>query len=122
VPGATIGPRADDTAKGTVALMKAPTDSQERIAETARPAWVIFPRYTAGAAAALETRSKADTLIELGRNAFNYSIHGRRGFDALARLVDGCACHSFTYSKLQEAQSVFDALAAQPIAARQVSA
>jgi len=122
VPGATIGPRADDTAKGTVALMKAPTDSQERIAETARPAWVIFPRYTAGAAAALETRSKADTLIELGRNAFNYSIHGRRGFDALARLVDGCDCHSFTYSKLQEAQSVFDALAAQPIAARQVSA
>ncbi|WP_340118833.1 HprK-related kinase A [Pelagibius sp. 7325] len=122
VPGATIGPRADDTAKGTVALMKAPTDSQERIAETARPAWVIFPRYTAGAEAVLEARSKADTLIELGRNAFNYSIHGRRGFEVLARLVEGCSCHTFTYSNLQDAQSVFAALAAQPRPAKQASA
>lgn len=120
VPGAIISARAEDTAKGTVALLKAPADSQQRISETAQPAWVVFPRFEAGAAAVLETHSKADTLIELGRNAFNYSIHGRCGFEVLSRLVDNCACHGLTYSSLQEARQVFDDLARAAQPARRV--
>lgn len=110
VPGATISPRTADTAKGTVALLKAPAESLERIAELARPAWVVFPRFEAGSPASLEPRSKADTLIELGRNAFNYSIHGRLGFDLLASLVDDCGCYTFTYSSLGDARRVFESL------------
>ena len=110
VPNAVLSPRCNDTAKGTVALLKAPRHSVERIDEPARPAWVIFPTFKASGGAALAPRSKADTLIELGRNAFNYSIHGRRGFETLARLVDDCACYSFTYSSLGEALAVFDGL------------
>lgn len=111
LPGATISPPAEDTTKGTVALLKAPTESLARAGETAQPVWVIFPRFKADAATRLEGRSKADTLIELGRNAFNYSIHGKHGFEALSRMVASCTCHSFTYSSLDEAQDVFDRLA-----------
>lgn len=110
VPGATISARSEDTAKGTVALLKAPPESIERIAETAQPAWVIFPTFKKEAGARLEPRSKADTLIELGQNAFNYSIHGKSGFETLARVVDDCACFEFSYSSLTEAQEIFDAL------------
>ena len=119
LPDATLGPRCKDTAKGTVALLKAPRESVERIAEPAWPAWVIFPTFKVGAAASLVANSKSDTLIELGRNAFNYSIHGKNGFETLAGLVDNCACYTFTYSSLPQALSVFDALQpARPQASR----
>ncbi|MGD1876702.1 MAG: HprK-related kinase A [Kiloniellaceae bacterium] len=117
VPGAILSARTDDTVKGTVALMKAPVGSQERIEETAPAAWIIFPRFQAASATALESRSKAETLIELGRNAFNYSIHGKLGFDLLARVVDDCGCFTFTYSSLQEARDVFADLPSAPAAA-----
>ena len=110
VPDAVLSARTEDTAKGTVALMKAPADSQQRIAETAPAAWIVFPRFQADAVGTLEPRSKADTLLELGRNAFNYSIHGKLGFDLLARVVDDCACFTFTYSSLQEAREAFEDL------------
>ncbi|MGF1630424.1 MAG: HprK-related kinase A [Kiloniellaceae bacterium] len=122
VPHATLGPRCEDTAKGTVALLKAPRQSLERVSETAQPAWVIFPTFKAGAATSLVSHSKADTLIELGQNAFNYSVHGKQGFETLSRLVDTCACYSFTYSKLSEALAVFESLEAAPLQAEGVPA
>ncbi len=108
---AVIGCEVSETNKGTVALMKAPRDSVLRKSEPARPAWVIFPRYAAGSAAQLTPRSKADTFLHIGNNAFNYSIHGTRGFDALARVIDGCDCYDFAYGDLDEAVEVFAALA-----------
>lgn len=110
VPGAILSKRCEDTIKGTVALLKAPLESVDRVAETARPTWVIFPKFKAGAEAHLARCSKANTLIELGDNAFNYSIHGKLGFEILARLVDDCTCYNFTYSDLSEALRIFDDL------------
>ncbi len=110
VPDAVIGRESRDTTKGTVALLKAPKDSIERMSEIARPAWIIFPRFEAGAEPSLVTRSKADTCMEIGDNAFNYSIHGARGFNLLCQIVDGCACYDFKYGELDAAIEVFDSL------------
>lgn len=110
LPDPVISRPSHDTSKGTVALLRAPGDAVARVTETALPAWVIFPKYSSGAATSLTPRSKADSFIEVGRNAFNYSIHGKRGFDTLARLMDACDCHDFVYSDLNEAHSVFEAL------------
>src|SRR3546814_14858289 len=71
--------------------------------------------FKIGAPVTFAPRSKADTLIELGRNAFNYSIHGERGFEVLSRLVDDCTCYSLTYSALSEALHLFDSLDAAQI-------
>jgi HprK-related kinase A len=122
VPRAIISRRCEDTAKGTVALLKAPSDSVAQIAETARPAWVIFPRYQQGVAASFTPRSKADTLIEVGQNAFNYSIHGKLGFEMLSRLMDDCACYDLSYSDLDQAREIFEALEPAGALAREASA
>jgi HprK-related kinase A len=110
VPGAVFSREATDTAKGTVALMAAPPESVARIDEPAKPAFVIFPRFVAGAPARIERVSKAKTLLDLGENAFNYSVHGARGFDCLADLLDECDCFEFSYGDLDEAVRVFAAL------------
>lgn len=122
LPGVTLSPPTEDTAKGTVALLKAPVQSLDRIDETARPAWIIFPRFEAGSPPSLESRSRADTLIELGRNAFNYSVHGKVGFDVLVRLVEDCTCYSLTYSRLEDAREVFESLQPAPALASAISA
>ncbi|MDY0747262.1 HprK-related kinase A [Paucibacter sp. R3-3] len=102
-PQAELTRPVPDTTKGTLALMKAPGDSVARVLESAQPAWIIIPRYTAGAAPALAPLPKARMLLLLAEQAFNYDIHGRQGFEATADLVERCECLEFTYSALDEA-------------------
>ena len=109
-PGSTLGPVARDTQKGTVAHLKVLPDSLARASERALPAWVVFPRYERGAALQVQARSKATTVVELARNSFNQHVHGRAGFEALVRLVDGCDSFDLCYSQLDEALAWFDAL------------
>ncbi len=122
VANAELSCRIEDTAKGTIALLKAPLDSVARISEGAKPAWVIFPKFKKASEASLVPHSKADTLIEVGRNAFNYSIHGSHGFEVLSRLVDDCACYDFIYSDLNQARDIFAALKPRKSLAREVPA
>ena len=58
------------------------------------------------------TKSRGDVAgyIELGQNAFNYSVHGRRGFHLLADVMQRCACFNLRYSNLDEAIATFGAL------------
>lgn len=120
-PDARMSPRCEDTAKGAVALLRAPSDSVARSHEAAPPAWVIFPQYRSGGDGRLQPRSKAGTLIDIGQNAFNYSVHGRRGFDLLSQLIDHCDCYDFTYEDLDQALATFDALTPARAFARAVS-
>lgn len=112
-PQAELTRPVPDTAKGTLALMKAPAQSVARIMEPASPAWIVMPRYTAGAAPALHDMPKARMLLLLAEQAFNYDLHGRRGFEATADLVDRCDCLDFEYSTLDDAVRRIDQLAAE---------
>lgn len=114
VPGATLNTLAHNTSKGTVTHLLAPPDHVARMNETAPPAWVVFPRWQAGAAAQLTPRDRADTVVELAKNSFNYGVLGKRGFDTMSDLVAACACHDFVYGDLNDAMAVFDALAISP--------
>jgi HprK-related kinase A len=111
VPGVQISRIANDTAKGRVAMMKAPPESVAEVAEPAVPTWIVFPKYLNGMPPVLERRPKAPILYALLRNSFNYGAHGRRGFERLADMVESCACYRFTYALLEEAVEVFDHLA-----------
>jgi len=108
---AFINRPSHDTAKGTVAHMRPPTESVRRQHEPAQPAWVIFPKWAAGAATKLTPRSAAQTFMFLAQNAFNYSHLGADGFHVGTRLIDRVACYDFTYSRLDEAVLAFDKLA-----------
>ncbi len=108
---AFINRPSHDTAKGTVAHLRPPTESVRRQHEPARPAWVVFPKWTAGASTSLTPRSAAQTFMFLAQNAFNYSHLGAEGFRTGTRLVDEIACFDFGYSRLDEAVQAFDRLA-----------
>ena len=110
VPEATIGYEAVDTTKGFVAHMKVPDESIAQSDDPATPAWFVCPRYERGAKPKLVRRSKAQTFMHIVQNAFNYDVHGVRGFQTVASLIDRCDCYDFTYGCLDEAVSIFDGL------------
>jgi HprK-related kinase A len=105
---------AVDTAKGTIAHLKAPVESIRRAGEPARPAWIVFPTYAAGSAPQLAPLAPARAFLRVGENAFNYSLLGATGFATLAGLVGATRSFDFRYSALDDAVAVFDALAGGP--------
>jgi len=107
VPDAVLSTPVHDTTKGTVAHMRAPGAAVARAADCARPAWIVFPHYSAGAATTLEPLARAATFMELAGNSFNYSVLGAAGFDALGRLIEQAAGFRFRYSALDEALDTF---------------
>jgi HprK-related kinase A len=111
VLGAVFSEPVHDTTKGTVAYLKAPRSAVLRAAETACPAWVVFPRYQAGAATTLAPLGRSQAFMALAANAFNYSVLGQRGFAAMAGLVDRSDAFTFAYSDLEDALRTFERLA-----------
>jgi len=54
--------------------------------EPAQPALILFPRF--GEAAAARPVGQAEIFMRLTQASTNYVSLGRRGFDALTRLVE----------------------------------
>jgi len=109
-PAAVMTAPVPHTAKGTVALMAPPAESVQKLGEAAVPAWIVFPRFLAGAPARFEAFGKARAVWALAEQSFNYHIHGRIGFEALTGMVDGCDCYEFSYGDLEEAARAFSDL------------
>ncbi|HRH81820.1 MAG TPA: HprK-related kinase A [Thiobacillaceae bacterium] len=109
-PQAVLGDAAYDTHKGTVAHLKPSAESVLRMGEKAHPAFIVFPRWKAGAEARLTPHSKADAFMHAANHAFNYDLLGRLGYELNAGLIDACACHDFEYSRLADAVDVFTEL------------
>lgn len=102
-PDAAIGPLFPKTRKGTVAHLRAPASSVERMNVEAAPHLVIFPRYQSNAKLVLAPLSKAYALLKLATNAFNYQVLGKKGFVLVADIVRSCGCYNLTYGNLDEA-------------------
>jgi len=109
-PGSFISRPTFDTAKGTVAHLKPPTDSVAAADTVVKPAWIIAPKYIPAATAILQPSTKGKTMLMAVQNSFNYSVLGSRGFDALVSLVDCCQCYHYSYSSLDDAVSTFQTL------------
>lgn len=110
-PEVFINRPSHDTVKGTVAHMRPPDESVSRQHETARPGWVIFPKWEPRVPTTLTPRSRAQTFMFLAQNAFNYSHLGADGFRVGTALIDRTRCYDFHYSRLHEAIAAFDRLA-----------
>ena len=109
-PDARMSTPVPNTKKGTMAHLRPPTASVERAGEPAMPAWIVFPTFEPEAAARLTRLPRARAFFKLADCSFNYESLGLRGFTTLSRMIDGCDAYEFTYSSLEDAQSLLGAL------------
>ena len=78
--------------------------------EWVKPKWIVYPKYEAGSETVLQAHPKGDSLVQLASNSFNNQVLGRKGFEALASLVETTSSFDFRYSQLEEAIKTFDDL------------
>lgn len=80
-----FGPRLEDTPKGAIRHMRPNDEALARMGEGGRPALILFPRF--GEAEAVRGVGAAEVFMRLTQASTNYVALGRRGFDALTRLI-----------------------------------
>jgi HprK-related kinase A len=110
-PMAVFGDPVHETAKGRFVHVRPPTDAVVQAQQSAVPAWVVLPHFAAGMGARLEPLSRGRAFMALVDNACNYEVHGRRGFAALADLIDRSGSYRLSYADLGEAIDVLASLA-----------
>lgn len=110
LPEAVLGPEIHGTLKGTVAHVRPPQESIERADETAKPRWIVFPKWLADAAVRLELLPRSEAFLLLASNAFNYEVLGETAFNAVTRLIQNCECRKLIYSDFDSALAVLDEL------------
>ncbi|MDF1582288.1 MAG: HprK-related kinase A [Methyloprofundus sp.] len=108
---AVFGEIVHDTAKGSIAHMRAPDSSIYSSDQVVTPAKIIFPKYKQGALTELTLISKGKSVLKAAEQCFNYSVLGAQGFESLCALVDVSDCYEFSYSCLDEAIELFTELA-----------
>jgi HprK-related kinase A len=111
-PEAILGPEIPNTRKGTIVHVRPPASSVLRAAEVAAPAWIVFPRWMAGAPLSLVEAPKAEAFMLLASNAFNYELHGAAAFETVCDVVSSSRCYRLAYSDLASAVEALDNMAA----------
>ena len=90
-----FGPRLDGTPKGEIRHLRPNAAALGAMAELARPALILFPRF--GEAAAVRPVGQAELFMRLTQSSTNYVSLGRAGFDALTGLVATCPAVAMDY-------------------------
>lgn len=109
-PAAPLGPTYPKTRKGRVRHLRSDHSSQVRQHEPAWPRWLVFPRYDANLGETLRPLEKVDAFRLLAGNSFNYRLLGETAFRAVAQIVHAVDCYTFTFSRLDRATQMLEAL------------
>jgi HprK-related kinase A len=107
-PQAVFGPTSPNTIKGTIAHMKPPRQSVERIKECCPVAWVVVPRYRSGAEISATEIRKGEGFMRVAESSVNYMVLGQLGFDLVSNMIDQIDCFRLEYGDLNEAVRWFD--------------
>jgi HprK-related kinase A len=115
VPGARFGPPLVAATERVARHLAPPSAAVAQQHVRARPAWIVVPKWQAGAPFSLEPVERARMTAHLADSSFNYNLVGPAGFQRLLDLADASACYSLTYSDLDEALPRLDALAGREL-------
>lgn len=102
-PGSRVGSLYRDTRKGTIGHAACPPSSVKRASESARPAWVVFPRFVADSPLQIEPVTRVEAFSWISEQSFNKERMGELGFRGLCDFLSGTQCHELTYGSTDDA-------------------
>ena len=65
--------------------------------------YIVFPKYVESAETVLTPIGRAEALVELAKNTFEFNQHSREYLDQLAIVVAACDCYRLTVGTLADA-------------------
>jgi HprK-related kinase A len=107
-PAARLGPSFPKTHKGMVAHLAPDAHAVDHRHVGARPGAVVLPKWHAGSATRLEPLPPHMVFSALAFNAFNYSVLGVVGYQAVVELSRRCMAWNLVYSDLDDALATLD--------------
>ena len=110
---AVFGPISEETHKGVVAHVKADLEPGSHGTDALPVRAMIFPRYSDTEPQRLSPRPRTESFILAAYHAFNYSLLGEAGFDAMTTLLDSVVCYDLVYRDLDWALRTAEDLHAQ---------
>jgi HprK-related kinase A len=112
LPQAQFGPLLAGTPKGDIRHLVPDTHAVARMAEPARPALIVFPRF--GFEAAERGLGPSEVFVRLTQASTNYVALGERGFEAMTRLVRDVPARAIDYpdadSAITQVETLWSAL------------
>jgi hypothetical protein len=73
------------------------------LGQRCRARYLIFPRYVPDCDTTLARLGRAEALVELAKNTFDFKHQARRALDALHRVVESADCFRLTMGDLEGA-------------------
>jgi len=117
MPDAELTRPIADTVKGTVCHMRASPGSRSAAAETAAARWIVFPRFVEDAALSVVAEQRADALVRMVENAFNFHVLGEEAYELLRDTVSSSGVWTMEYGRLGDALDAVAALTAERMSA-----
>lgn len=108
LPEARFGPLLAGTPKGDIRHLVPDAGAIARMAEPARPALILFPRY--GFEPAERGVGPTEVFVRLTQASTNYVALGERGFEAMTRLVREMPARAIDYPHADAAVAQVEAL------------
>jgi len=105
-----LGPLLAGTPKGTIRHLRPNGEAVARMAEAARPALILFPRFGRDLDPAIREVGAAEAFMRLTQASTNYVALGRSGFDALTRLVGTIPSKAIDYADTGQAEALVESL------------
>ncbi len=96
IDSARLGPRLEDTPKGTIRHLVPRADAIARMDEPAIPALLLYPRY--GYDADVRLIAASENFMRLTQASTNYVALGERGFATLSRFVETVPAVAIDYA------------------------
>jgi len=111
LPESRFGPLMTGTPKGDIRHIIPPTDAVQKMADTAKPALLLFPRF--GYDPILRDMGKSEVFVRLTQASTNYVALGETGFRALTKFVDAVPTKAMDYQSGEQAEELIDSLWSQ---------
>lgn len=94
-----FGPRLEGTPKGVIRHLRPNALAISRMASSAKPALILFPRF--GGQSDARAVGQAEVFMRLTQASTNYVALGAAGFEALTGLVRNCPAAAIDYPDTQ---------------------
>lgn len=118
MPDARFAATVHTDHKGPVTLMRPPAASVRARGRPARARWLVMPCYTPGGDDVLHPEKPGRAMMGVLEQCFEWGLRGRRDFDLIADLVEGCDCFTLAHGDLGRAVAAIERMAATGGAAR----
>jgi len=109
-PQAQFTPTCRDTQKGDVAHLKALTWHEHSNFTPCEIAAVVFPQYKNGCEFSFYQLDKVEGFSRVIKNAFNYDVMGKLGFETMGRLANRAEFFECQYADYVELSDCLDEL------------